>query len=215
MIVEDHRLFADAITLTLEDMGMEVVAVSASGDDAVETIRIEEPDLVLLDLGLPDRSGLAIGREILEERPQTKVVALTAVEDEDTVSQSIRAGFAGYLSKTLGAPQFRRSLECIVEGQVVTPKAVVPTNKHLGSIEGIDDIEGLVTSLTARERQVLTLLVDGATSQDIADRLSMSRHTVRTHVQNIHAKLQVHTRLQAAAFAIRHGLVSKPTTQNV
>ena len=162
--------------------------------------------MVLLDLGLPDRSGLELGRDILEELPETKVVALTALEDERSVQDALKAGFHGYLTKQTEAERFTaRAAE-----RPRTARRCSRNGRSVGAGSG-RAIELLAEQLTTREIEVLQLLAEGATSGQMAEQLYVSPNTVRTHVQGILSKLQVHSRLEAAAFAVRHGLVKLRT----
>jgi DNA-binding NarL/FixJ family response regulator len=209
LLVEDHKLFADVMLSTLEGLGMEVVGVVDKAADALATARRCLPELVLVDIGLPDESGLSLGKKIAERLPASKVVALTAVSDHHAVSTAIRLGFGGFISKDTPVKQFIASIRAVLEGQVVVPPRLAR------EAVGWRDQEGraaalLIEQLTERERQVLQLLAEGAGSPEIARRLSVSPNTVRTHIQNILTKLQVHSRLEAAAFAVRHGVVKVP-----
>lgn len=204
LIVDDHRLFAEAIQLTLGRMGLDVLPVATTAGEALNAAREQHPDLVLVDIGLPDRSGISLGAQILQELPDTKVVALTALEDASLVREALRLGFAGYVTKDTHADMFVRSLRSVLDGQVVVPASV----SRAVVWNGASSDQGLLSSqLTRRELEVLHLLVDGTSSEQIARTLGVSTNTVRTHVQGILAKLQVHSRLEAAAFAVRHGLV--------
>jgi DNA-binding NarL/FixJ family response regulator len=185
-------------------MGMTVVGIRTSADEGLAAATSLRPDLVLVDLGLPDRDGLVLGADILATLPATKIVALTALEDERAVQEALRLGFHGYLTKQTEAEQFKRALESIADGQVVFPHRLGRRNLKTG-IER--DMELMAAQLTMREREVLQLLAEGASSGQIAERLGVSPNTVRTHVQGILSKLQVHSRLEAAAFAVRHELV--------
>jgi two-component system nitrate/nitrite response regulator NarL len=208
LIVEDQRLFADVVRLTLERSGMNVVAVIESAVEAREAIERLRPQMVLLDLGLPDGDGLELGDEILEKLPDTKIVAVTARDDPKTVAESIRLGFAGYIPKSFTAAAFARSLESIMDGQLVAPLTPV-RGKPRRSAQGARR----TAKLTLRERQILGLLAGGATADEIASSLQVSPHTVRTHIQRILEKLDVHSRLQAAAIAVREGLVESSSAQ--
>ena len=145
------------------------------------------------------------GRDILEELPETKVVAVTALEDEGSVQDAFKAGFHGYLTKQTEAERFGHALRSVEDGQSVFPQRQIGRNRERSGAELLAD------QLTTREVEVLQLLAEGATSAQIAEKLDVSPNTVRTHVQGILSKLQVHSRLEAAAFAVRHGLV-KPRT---
>jgi two-component system, NarL family, nitrate/nitrite response regulator NarL len=202
-------LFAEAIRSALNDAGMDAVAVVTTGRAALAYLEDDRPDLVLLDLGLPDRSGLAVGREILEVWPEAKLMVLTALDDPKAVEEAMRAGFRGYLTKDTPVSRFVSSIEAIVAGQEVFPHRFAQAVRRPGSS---DSVWLLISQLTPREREVLGLLVEGADGRTIAARLNISRNTVRTHVQSILTKLQVHSRLEAATLAVRHRVVPLPTT---
>ena len=208
LVVEDQALFADVIRLSLMDLGMDVPPPCATGAEAIAAVEREQPDLVLLDMGLPDQSGLSVGRQILSMRPQTRVIALTALDDVQSARRAIRAGFHGYLTKDVSVPTFSQSIRAVVEGQVVL------SHRFASAVAGGDSQEAaaamLAQHLTGREREVLALLVDGYGGPGIALHLKVSPHTVRTHIQSILMKLQVHSRLEAVAFAVRHGIVRSP-----
>jgi len=184
---------------------MSVLGVYTTADTGLAGAREHRPDMVLLDLGLPDRPGLELGRDILLELPDTKVVALTALEDEKSVHDALKVGFHGYLTKQTEAERFKYGLRSIQHGQTVFPQRQVIRNR-----ERTND-ELMAEQLTTREVEVLQLLAEGASSGDIAEQLRVSPNTVRTHVQGILSKLQVHSRLEAAAFAVRHDLVKLRT----
>jgi DNA-binding NarL/FixJ family response regulator len=184
---------------------MSVLGIYTTAAGGSAGVREHRPDLVLLDLGLPDGSGLELGKDILEESPETKVVALTALEDERSVQDALKAGFHGYLTKQTEAERFKHALRSIVDGQIVFPQ------RQKGRSRERTDDELMAEQLTTREVEVLQLLAEGASSGGIADQLRVSPNTVRTHVQGILSKLQLHSRLEAAAFAVRCGLV-KPRT---
>ena len=211
MIVDDHVLFAEAIRVSLEDAGVEVVAVVGTGEEGISTAVHAKPDVILMDLGLPDQSGLAAGRAILDAWPDAKILALTALSDHAAVDEALRIGFRGYLTKDTSVTRFVNSVRSVLDGHVVLPHSLSPSGRraHIG-----DDAVLLAAQLTARERQVLELLVEGADGRTVASRLGISRNTVRTHVQSILTKLQVHSRLEAATFAVRNGLVDVPRAAN-
>ena len=208
LIVDDQRLFAEAISFTLQGMGITVIGVESTAEAAMRACRKHEPDLVLIDIGLPDQSGITVGRRILEERPDTRVVALTVLEDEDLVREALSAGFSGFLTKDTVPDHLARALSILSEGQTVIPqrlkRGAVPAPPEWN---GSPHEQLLVRQLTPREFQVLGLLTEGATGPEIARRLRISPNTVRTHIQGILTKLQVHSRLEAASFAVRHRIV--------
>ncbi|MFB3737388.1 MAG: LuxR C-terminal-related transcriptional regulator [Candidatus Velamenicoccus archaeovorus] len=197
-------MFAEAIRLNLLGMGATKVSVATTARQALELARQHRPDLALVDIGLPDQSGILLGRLIIEELPETKVVALTAFEDDKLVREALRVGFRGFLTKSTEARQFRTILRSVLDGQVVFPQRL--GRRVTGMFDGSDEAELLARQLTPRELEVLQLLSEGAGGSEIARRLHVSPNTVRTHVQGILSKLQVHSRLEAVAFAMRHGL---------
>lgn len=190
---------------------MEIVAVASTVEAALSTARRERPDIVLVDLGLPDGDGISLGRTIVVESPETKVIALTALNDPKAVGEALRAGFAGYLTKDTPLTQFVAMIEAAVAGQVVIPQRLAAAAVGARSAEE-RHASLLAEQLSPRERQVLTLLAEGASSEEIAEKLSVSPNTVRTHVQSILTKLQVHSRLEAATFAVRYGIVKVART---
>jgi RNA polymerase sigma factor (sigma-70 family) len=202
LLVEDQQLLADALVVVLADEGIEV-SVMCTGDEILDRLSEILPDLVLVDIGPPDRGGLEVGRRIFgDSYPKGRVVALTAMDAPGLMEEAIRRGFHTFLTKDTGKGEFVEGLRAIADGRSVRR----PTNDGLPARER-HQIELLIEQLTPRELDVLSLLTGGATTSEIAESLSISRHTVRSHVQNILAKLQLHSRLEAAAFATRHQLV--------
>jgi two-component system, NarL family, nitrate/nitrite response regulator NarL len=199
LIVDDHRLFAEVLRASLEDLGLDLLPPASDGAEAMIALRTRSPELVLIDLGLPDINGLELGTEMLAERPGLKMIVVTALPHTDAVNEAIRLGFSGYVTKDTPLLQFMAAVRAVLDGQVVVTRRPAP---ELTLIEHGEAF--LLQQLTRRERDVLALLMEGAGAAEIAGRLSVSRNTVRTHVQNILMKLQVHTRLQAVAFASRH-----------
>jgi DNA-binding NarL/FixJ family response regulator len=188
---------------------MEVVDAVTTGDAAMEAALRTRPDVILMDLGLPDQSGLAAGAAIIEAWPEAKILALTAMSERTLVDEAIRLGFRGYLTKDTPVTQFANAIRSVLDGQqvlphrLVTPAGTRPEDGHAAL---------LASQLTVREREVLELLVQGADGRSVARHLGISQNTVRTHVQSILTKLQVHSRLEAATFAVRHKIVAVPGT---
>jgi two-component system nitrate/nitrite response regulator NarL len=206
LVVDDHVLFAEAIQLALRDRGFADVRVVHDGAAALEVMADDDrrPDVVLLDVGLPDQSGLVVGEMITARWPEVRLLALTALSDRSVLSEAMRAGFHGFLTKDTQVDRVVNAINTVMGGEVVIPRSLAAPARPRPEDDGA---ALLASQLTGRERQVLTLLAEGCPSAEIAERMRISRNTVRTHVQSILAKLGVHSRLEAAAFAVRHGLV--------
>jgi two-component system, NarL family, nitrate/nitrite response regulator NarL len=207
LIADENTLFAEAITVSLEGLGMSVVSIASSGAEALASLERSMPDLILMDVGLPG-NGLTVGRAILERWPTARIIALTALDDRSAVDEALRLGFRGYVSKDTSVSKFVNWIRMVLDGHLVFPQRPPPVRSRV--VRG-DEAELLSGHLSRREGEVLTLLVQGADGATMASRLGISRNTVRTHVQNILTKLQVHSRLEAATFAVRHRLVEVPT----
>jgi two-component system, NarL family, nitrate/nitrite response regulator NarL len=203
LIVDDHVLFAEAMTVVLRNREMEVVRAYTAAE-ALEAVGSDRFDLVLMDIGLPDRSGLSVGAQIVTEHDDLKVLAVTALDDPDAAVRALRSGFHGYITKDTDLTRFVAAIESALAGQVVMPRRM--TRNGTGKEGRGDSLAALIASLTTREREVLGLLTEGMNGSRIAETLRISQNTVRTHVQSILTKLQVHSRLEAAAFAVQHGL---------
>ena len=206
LIIDDHVLFAEAIKPALASAGIEVVGVATTAAEGLRAMAELRPELVLVDIGLPDQSGLVLGRSIVEEHPEAKVVALTALDDPKAVRDALRVGFHGYVTKDTSASRFVQAVRAALAGQVVYPRRLAMRAARTAEEE---TARLLASQLTQREREVLALLAAGATGREIATRLSISTNTVRTHVQSILTKLQVHSRLEAAVFAMKHRLLDE------
>ena len=203
LVVDDQKLFAEAVSMYLEQVGMEVVGIARDGKEALAAVARERPTIVLVDLNLPGEDGLKVGARILERDPEVKLLAVTGLSDRSAVRAALEAGFHGYLTKDAKVSQFVDSIRSVLRGQVSVPFEL----SFKPADADAQDAHLLAAQLTAREMETLALLAEGASSREIAGRLSVSPNTVRTHVHNVLTKLGVHSRLEAAAFAVRHGLV--------
>jgi two-component system nitrate/nitrite response regulator NarL len=203
LLVDDHRLFIDVMRMALEDLGMEVLEAASTGGEGIDAARRDRPDVVLMDLGLSDQHGLTAGRTILDEMPEMKIIAVTASADYRHAREAIRAGFRAYVMKTSTLSEFESSIRAVLDGHVLVPGRLAQATAGEATEEG-RHAELLLRQLTPREREVLDLLAEGLSSAAIARYLSISPNTVRTHIQSLMGKLQVHSRLEAAAFAVRY-----------
>jgi two-component system NarL family response regulator len=200
LIVDDHRLFAEIVASALDRLGVRVVGPVGTAAEAVVASAAERPEVVLLDLALPDGDGIDAGRAILEARPETVVLALSASTDPRAQTEAVKAGFRGFIPKDARLPAVVEAIRGALDGRSVM---IRPRDSTPASLTGGISATSAGT-LTTREREVLELLVAGLGSRAIADELRISMNTVRTHVQSVLTKLQVHSRLDAARFALRH-----------
>ena len=206
VLVEDQQLLADALSAILTDDGIEVVVICP--DESFGAVAGRRPDVVLVDIEVAGSRGSAISGVLLDvvkdSCPGVPLVALTATDAPDRTREAALAGFDCFLTKDAGVAEFLGDLRAIADGRVQGGNVGAGVPRRTSSER---DVQLLVEQLTPREIDVLELLADGAPTEAIAGALSISRHTVRSHVQNILAKLQLHSRLEAAAFAIRHRIV--------
>jgi DNA-binding NarL/FixJ family response regulator len=208
LIADDHALFRDGLRSLLEARGIEVVAEAQDGRQAVEYARMYSPDIVLMDLDMPDLNGLAATRILSVDLPSSKVVMLTASEDDADLFEAIKSGAQGYLFKTVKADQLMSVLEAVEQGEPgLTPALARKLLTELAHPMAAHH-ERASDELTEREREVLELLVQGVTSnRDLAERLVVTENTVKYHLRNILDKLHLQNRAQVVGYALRSGLV--------
>jgi DNA-binding NarL/FixJ family response regulator len=212
LIADDHALFRDGLRSLLEANGVSVVAEARNGREAVELARIHHPDVVLMDLTMPEVGGLAATRLLTAELPEVAVVVLTASEDDADLFEAVKSGAQGFLPKDLEASRFFALLEGVTRGEpALTPSLA---RKLLGAFARAESgAPQPADRLTNREREVLELLVQGITSnRELAERLFVSENTIKYHLRHILDKLHVQNRAQVIAYALRHGLVERPET---
>lgn len=210
LIADDHRTFAEALKMALaQEPGIKVTAVVHDGDEAVEISRKKHPDIVLMDVAMPRTDGIAATKEIKRERPDTRVVMLSAYEEDHTVARAIDAGASGFLSKLGPMKDVARSIRAAYRGEpLIEPQEVRRILRHLRRRRAQDSADSSrVDRLSPRETEILQGLANGLSPEQLAERMGISRNTLRTHIQNILFKLKVHSKLEALSLAIRHGKV--------
>ena len=208
LLADDHALFRAGIASLLEAWGMEVVAQASDGWEAVELARRTGPDLVLMDITMPNCSGLEATRLIKAEHPGAKIVMVTVSDHDSDLFEAIKAGAEGYLLKDMSEADFSTTLAGIARGEPALSgglAARILAEFARRSSEPAEP-ERPEEQLTDRESEVLTRLAEGETNREIAQLLVISENTVSFHVKNILAKLHLKNRAQAAAYAVRAGL---------
>ena len=204
MVADDHALVRSGLeTILLLFDDIELVAQAESGADAVRLCDEVQPDVVLMDLVMPGMDGAAATREILRRCPRTKVLVLTSFSDEALIESALSAGAIGYLLKSISGDQ----LAAAIRGRSVGKPTLAPEAAEALMHLVVAAPASLGKDLTARECQVLTLLADGLTNTEIAERLVVSPSTVKSHVSSIITKLGASSRTEAATIAVRHRLI--------
>jgi DNA-binding NarL/FixJ family response regulator len=202
MIVDDHPLVRAAVARAIEGNGMTVVAEVGTADEALDLAPRLEPNILLLDINLPDASGIQIVRELAPRLPATKIVMLTVSAADRDVADAMRYGAVGYLTKDVSPEALARSLRAAESGELVMPRQLAARllahmsfrGPHTSTVDH-PSVEGL----TPRERDVHRLLAEGLGDRDIAAALTISRRTVETHVSSILHKLGAQNRTEVAA----------------
>jgi DNA-binding NarL/FixJ family response regulator len=211
LLVDEHTMFREGLKTLLDaESDFDVVGEASTAQEAIEKVASLRPDLLLMDLSLPDSGGLEAIDEILAIDPDISVVILTVLETDENILDAIRAGAKGYVLKNMPVSSLLSSLRALQRGETALSRnmvtRVVEDYKRLSQRPEPEQEE--FDSLTRRELEVLELLVQGDTNIEIANKLNISENTVKNHVHNLLKKLDVKTRIQAANLARRYKLVS-------
>jgi DNA-binding NarL/FixJ family response regulator len=208
LVVDDHDVFRGGLSKLLGEQGLDVVAEAASGEEALRLVTRVTPDVVVMDLSLPGMSGIEATRRIVAEAPSTRVLILTISGDESHVTEAILGGACGYLLKDASIHEIVNGIHATAAGEsLISPRVAT---KLLDQIRAISVSEAAAASgakLSDREIEVLRLVAAGKDNAEIGEQLFISPQTVKNHISNILAKLQIENRIQAAVYAVRRGLV--------
>jgi two-component system, NarL family, response regulator LiaR len=206
LIVDDHSVVREGLRTFLElQDGLEVVGEAADGEEAIEAATRLRPDVILMDLVMPQLGGVAAMRRLREQLPDARIIVLTSFLDDDKLLPALRAGAAGYLLKNAEPHEIARAVRAAHAGEALLDPVVAA---RLVETLAADDGQEPLDRLTPREREVLILIGRGFSNKRIAGELELSEKTVKTHVGHVLAKLGVSDRTQAAVVAVRAGIVS-------
>ena len=211
LIVDDHALFRRGLQMVLEqEPDIEVVGEASDGSDAVEKAKALNPDVVLMDVRMPRRSGIQAAGDIRDMLPGAKILMLTISDEEADLYESIKAGASGYLLKEISIEEVADAIRSVWAGQSrISPSMA---SKLLSEFAAISQRAGdrrdlAAAKLTDREMQVLKLVAQGRGNKDIAEELFISENTVKNHIRNILDKLHLHSRMEAVVYAVREKLL--------
>lgn len=206
LIVDDHEMVRIGVSAYLATQNdIEIVAEAKNGKEAIEKALSLKPDIILMDLVMKEMDGIEATRKIIEEWPEAKIIIVTSFIDDDKVYPALEAGAKSYLLKTSNASEIREAIRSTYNGQSILEPEV--TGKLMNQFKQPASLPH--ETLTEREMEILLLMSEGKTNQEIADELFISIKTVKVHVSNILAKLDVQDRTQAVIYAFKNDLVQK------
>lgn len=213
-MIEDHQILVDSLSLMLRyESDIDFLGSASSLSKGQNLIKETTPDVLLLDVGLPDGNGLDLIPEVNQISPNTNIVVLTSLSDEATLMRVIDSGISGFVSKNSELSELMETIRKAADGEIVMPTSLLvgllmrlPRDKAAAYQE-----ENGWERLTLREQEVLELLATGKSGSEIAEELHIAPLTVRTHIRNLMSKLGVHSRLEAVTFGMKNGLIDPPT----
>ncbi|GIF45480.1 LuxR family two component transcriptional regulator [Asanoa ferruginea] len=207
VVADDHPLFREGLRALIQDApGVTLVGVAGDGDEAVEVTLAERPDVVVMDLRMPGRSGVEATRHILRTAPSVAILVVTMVDEDDSVFAAMRAGARGYVLKGADPAEILRAIQVVANGEAIFGPAIAARLTRFFATGAAAPAAVPFPELTTREREILTLMATGAANATIAARLGLTEKTVRNNVSNVFAKLRVADRAAAVARARDAGL---------
>ena len=209
LLVDDHAVVRTGLRMMLEgEKDMEIVGEAENASEALNQISVLEPQVVLMDIGLPDMSGIEATRQIKQLAPETAIVALTIHEDEEYFFKMLDAGASGYVPKRAAPEELIKAIRVTAQGEVyLFPSLAKLLVSDYLTQSNQPKNQATLDGLTPREYEVLTLLADGSSNVEIGEQLSISPKTVSRHRENIMGKLNLHSRAELVKYAIRKGII--------
>ena len=209
LLVDDHRIFREGLRAMLEKQpGFEIIGEAESGWTAIKMVQEILPDVVIMDVVMPDLNGIEATRQIIGKNPAVKIIGLSMQSDIRYVTEMLKAGSSGFLLKDCAFEELVNAIKAVRENRIcLSPGISEDMIKDYINFLSTDNVSAF-SSLTAREREVLQFMAEGKSMKDIASRFGVSAKTIETHRQNIMEKLDIHNMAELVKFAIREGLTS-------
>lgn len=206
MITDDHSMIREGLKSLLElDNDIKVIAEAVDGRDCLDKLDVYKPDVLLLDINMPNMNGLEVLKELKARKSKVKVLVLTVHNETEYLMKAVDIGINGYVLKDSESAELKKAIRAIMDGETYIQPSLIPA-LNAKRLERNED-EEKIDSLTRREMEVLKLLAIGMYNKEVAEKLEISERTVKNHVSNIFKKLEVTDRTQAAVFAIRNNLI--------
>ncbi len=215
LVVDDQELFRRGLTMVLSaEPGLELIGEAADGESAVDLVLRYAPDVVLLDVRMPKLSGIDTCVAMKAAAPTTRIIMLTASDDEVDLYDAVRSGASGYLLKDSSIDEVARAVRLVADGQsLISPAMATKLLDEFKSMSRPERFTPMTPRLTERELEVLRLVARGGNNREVAKALFISENTVKNHVRNILEKLQLHSRMEAVMYAVRERLLDVPASR--
>ncbi len=210
MLADDHRMLREGLRRSMTDQGFDVVGEASNGDEAVRLAEMLRPDIILMDVTMPEMDGVEATRQIQAIAPNIRIVMLTMHAEQGVLAEAIRAGASGYLVKDCSTEEIADAVRLALSGEsALSPQiaaSMLDEVRRLGDTQAFDAAEE-ERILSRREEEVLQLIADGCSTPEVAERLYISQKTVKNHLASIYQKLEARDRTQAVLQAVRMGIV--------
>ena len=209
LLVDDHEIVRSGLKMLLESQpDISIIGEAGSGMQAIEIVNRLSPDVVVMDITLPDISGIETTKRIKRAHPEVAIIALTIHEDEQYFFEMLKAGAAGYVPKRAASEDLIQAVRSAFAGDIyLYPTLARALVSDFLSMASMGDEKATMNGLTSREQEILGMLAEGCTNDEIANKLVISKHTVERHRENVMRKLNLHSRSELVKYAIRKGLI--------
>ncbi|NCG23351.1 MAG: response regulator [Actinobacteria bacterium] len=207
MLADDHRMLREGLSRSMSEHGFDVVGEARDGAEAVNMAQRLTPDVILMDVSMPEMDGVEACRQVRAAVPETKVVMLTMHADQEVLANAIRAGACGYMVKDCSTEEIAGAVRTVFSGEVaLSPQLAASMLDEVRKLAIVPTREDRV--VTKREEEVLQLIADGCSTSEVADQMYISQKTVKNHLASIYQKLDARDRTQAILRAVRMGIIS-------